>query len=81
MVNDCLRVPRRERRRFRAILHNCRRHGVASQARGQADFPGWLRGYASYIHMVHPEEGALLLDEVEALLAEGSSGEPAGEAP
>lgn len=72
VVNDCLRVPRRERRRFRAILHNCRLHGVGSQARGRADMPGYLRGYASYIHMVHPEEGRQLLTEVEALLGEGT---------
>ena len=68
VVNDCLRVPRRERRRFRAILHNCRLHGVRSQARGRADMSGFLRGYASYIHMVHPEEGRQLLAEVEAVL-------------
>jgi hypothetical protein len=68
VVNDVLRVPRDERRRFRAILHNCRTLGIESQARGRADFAGWLRGYASYIHMVHPEEGAELLREVHELL-------------
>lgn len=73
VVNDVLRVPREERRRFRAVLHNCRTHGVESQARGRANFAGWLRGYASYIHMVHPEEGAGLLREVEELL--GGEGE------
>jgi retron-type reverse transcriptase len=68
VVNDALRVPRSERRRFRAILHNCKTHGIESQARGRKDFVGWLRGYASYIHMVHPEEGADLLREVAELL-------------
>jgi retron-type reverse transcriptase len=68
VVNDALRVPRDERRRFRAILHNCRTHGIESQARGRKDFAGWLRGYASYIHMVHPEEGAELLRQVEELV-------------
>jgi hypothetical protein len=68
VVNDVLRVPRDERRRFRAILHNCRTQGIESQARGRADFAGWLRGYASYIHMVHPEEGRDLLDQVTELL-------------
>ncbi|MFT5682209.1 MAG: RNA-directed DNA polymerase [Myxococcota bacterium] len=68
VVNDCLRVPRQERRRFRAILHNCQKHGVASQARGRADMAGYLRGYASYINMVHPEEGRELLAAVDALL-------------
>ncbi|MEK6238598.1 MAG: reverse transcriptase family protein, partial [Planctomycetales bacterium] len=68
VVNDVLRVPRPQRRAFRAMLHNCRKHGVASQARGNASFPDYLRGFASYIHMVHPEEGRRLLDEVNELL-------------
>jgi hypothetical protein len=79
VVNDELRVPRDERRRFRAILHNCREHGVESQARGHARFGDYLRGFASYVHMVQPEEGVELLAEVEALLGpedEGPGGEP-----
>jgi hypothetical protein len=68
VVNDELRVPREERRRFRAILHNCRRHGLASQSRGHARFADYLRGFASYVHMVDPEEGAELLRQVEDLL-------------
>jgi RNA-directed DNA polymerase len=68
VVNDELRVPREERRRFRAILHNCREQGVASQARDRPRFTEYLRGYASYINMVHPEEGAELLRQVNELL-------------
>src|SRR5207248_1706229 len=78
VVNDALRIPREDRRRFRAILHNCKVHGVESQARGRANFPGWLRGFASYIHMVHPEEGEKLLAQVAELLGvedEESGGE------
>lgn len=74
VVNDCLRVPREQRRQLRAILHNCRRHGVASQARGRVNFASWLRGYAAYIHMVHPEEGRKLLREVEDVLRRDSGG-------
>lgn len=73
VVNDCLRVPRDQRRRFRAILHNCQRHGVESQTRGRDDFRNWLRGFASYIHMVHPEEGRALLSDVDELLRTESS--------
>jgi retron-type reverse transcriptase len=78
VVNDELRVPREERRRFRAVLHNCRTHGLESQARGRAGFAQYLRGFASYIHMVHPEEGTELLREVEALL--GPEADEAGDA-
>jgi len=68
VVNEELRIPRDARRRFRAILHNCKKHGVASQARQHPRFEGYLRGFASYINMVHPEEGAELLRQVEELL-------------
>jgi retron-type reverse transcriptase len=74
VVNDELRIPREERRRFRALLHNCRRHGVASQARGHADLGGYLRGFASYVHMVDPGEGAELLHQVEELLGPEGDG-------
>ena len=76
VVNDTLRVPREERRRFRAILHNCRLHGLAAQSRGHPRFASYLRGFASYIHMVHPEEGEELLRQVEELLGpEADDGE------
>lgn len=68
VVNDELRIPREQRRRFRALLHNCRRHGLASQARGREDLGAYLRGFASYVHMVHPDEGAELLRQVDELL-------------
>lgn len=73
VVNDSLRVPREERRKFRAILHNCVKLGVESQARGNPRFKEYLRGFASYLHMVHPEEGTELLQQVSALL--GTTGE------
>jgi retron-type reverse transcriptase len=75
VVNDELRVPREARRRFRAVLFNCRAHGVASQARGNPRFGDYLRGFASYVHMVHPEEGEELLRQVDALLGPEAEGE------
>jgi RNA-directed DNA polymerase len=74
VVNDELRVPREERRRFRAILHNCQKHGIASQAKGHKRFKEYLRGFASYVHMVQPEEGEELLRQVDELL--GTEGKP-----
>ncbi len=65
VVNDELRLPRRERRRLRAILHNCRRFGVSSQARGNPAFLEHLRGLASYLQMVQPEEGAEVARQIE----------------
>ncbi|WNG46034.1 RNA-directed DNA polymerase [Archangium minus] len=68
-VNQKVSVPREERRRFKAILANCRKHGVASQARGRPDFERWLEGYAAYVRMVHPELGARWQGEVKELLS------------
>ncbi|HZU37816.1 MAG TPA: reverse transcriptase family protein [Gemmataceae bacterium] len=76
VVNDELRIPREARRRFRAVLYNCRRHGLASQARGREDLVTYLRGFASYVHMVCPDEGAELLRQVEELLGPEGPEEP-----
>jgi len=66
---DSPSVPREARRRFRAILHNCRKNGVASQKREREDFESYLRGFAAYVHMVQPDLGKRWLAEVETLLA------------
>ncbi|MCP3135878.1 reverse transcriptase family protein [Pyxidicoccus xibeiensis] len=68
-VNQQVSIPREDRRRFKAILANCRQHGVESQARGRPDFPAWLEGYAAYVRMVHPELGERWQREVKELLA------------
>lgn len=67
VVNQKINVPREDRRKFRAILHNCAKHGVASQAGDHADFPAYLAGYAAYVHMVDPALGKKYLDEVARL--------------
>jgi hypothetical protein len=77
VVNDGLHVPRADRKRFRAILHNCAKHGVASQAKRAAgegnardDFEAYLAGYAAYVHMVEPALGKKWVAEVARLLGE-----------
>jgi RNA-directed DNA polymerase len=74
VVNERAAVSRAERRRFRAILHNCAKHGVASQAQGREDFEAYLAGYAAYVHMVDPVLGKRYMDEVARLL-ESAAGE------
>lgn len=68
VVNQRPTIPRADRRRFRAILHNCRTGGLASQANGRDDFADYLRGYAAYVHMVQPDLGRRWQAEVEAIL-------------
>lgn len=74
VVNAGVHVPRADRRRFRAILHNCRKHGLPSQARGRDDFEAFLAGYAAYVNMVEPALGKRWLAEVEALVKGGGNG-------
>ena len=68
VVNAGIHVPRVDKKRFRAILHNCKKLGVASQARGREDFAAYLRGYAAYVKMVDPTLGAKLVAQVEEVL-------------
>ncbi|MFT3698890.1 MAG: reverse transcriptase family protein [Kofleriaceae bacterium] len=70
VVNESVHVPRADRKRFRAILHNCAKHGVASQAKGNDHFESYLAGYAAYVHMVEPELGKQWIAEVARLLGE-----------
>ena len=70
VVNAGVHVPRADRKRFRAILHNCKKHGVASQANGKADFEAYLAGYAAYVRMVEPGLGQKFVDEVARLLGD-----------
>ncbi|HEY4239991.1 MAG TPA: reverse transcriptase family protein [Kofleriaceae bacterium] len=61
VVNEKLAVPRAEVERLRAILHNCRRHGPASQNRDQhPDFRAHLRGRVAWIDSLDPAKGARL---------------------
>ncbi len=70
VVNARASVPRADRRRFRAILYNCEKHGLASQARDREDFEAYLAGYAAYVHMVDPVLGRRYLDLVARLLGD-----------
>ncbi len=68
VVNEKVGIPRDERRKFKAILANCKHHGVESQARGRENFAAWLRGYAAYVRMVHPKLGEKWQQDIEELL-------------
>ncbi len=78
VVNSGMFIPRRDRQRFRAILNNCDKHGLAAEAAKFAtqepagvhtDFKAYLRGFASYVKMVQPALGGKWLAQVKALLA------------
>lgn len=61
VVNEKLAAPRAEVERLRAILHNCRRHGPATQNReGHPDFRAHLRGRVAWVSSLDPSKGARL---------------------
>jgi len=62
VVNDRLNVSRSDFDRLKAILHNCVRHGPASQNREtHPHFQEHLRGRVAHVLNVNPERGAKLL--------------------
>jgi len=69
VVNDHPAVPRTLRRRFRAMLTNVKKNGLAAEARGHEDFEAYLRGFAAYVQMVQPELGARFAREIEEAIA------------
>ncbi|MBK8100868.1 MAG: RNA-directed DNA polymerase [Planctomycetes bacterium] len=61
IVNDRVSIPRRERERLEAILHNSVRFGPATQNRaGVPDFRAWLLGHLARVTWLHPTLGARL---------------------
>jgi len=58
VVNQRPNVPRRVRRRLRAILHHAKKEGLGKQNRqNHKNFRGWLSGMIAYTRMVNPETG------------------------
>jgi retron-type reverse transcriptase len=73
VVNAGVHVPRADRKRFRAILHNCEKTGLAEQAKTAnktvAELAAYLAGFAAYVQMVEPALGKRFGAQVEAILA------------
>jgi retron-type reverse transcriptase len=67
-VNCGATLPRRTRRRLRAILHQAKRSGLAAQNRdGRDNFAAWLDGMIAYVAMVQPAEGDRLRQQFRSL--------------
>jgi retron-type reverse transcriptase len=68
VVNTGPSVPRRYRRRLRAILHNARRTGLEAQnLTNHPRFAESLRGRIEFVRSTHPELADRLLAELTAL--------------
>lgn len=64
VVNERLSIPRRERKRFRALLYQIKRDGLGSQhwqqgpnASTAVPFLERIEGYAQFIRLLHPDLG------------------------
>lgn len=68
IVNDHLNVERRAYDRLKAVLHNCRVRGPATENRdGRADFRAHLDGRVGWVEQVNPTRGAKLRAAFEAI--------------
>lgn len=62
VVNEHVNMSRREYDQLKATIHNCLRHGPASQNRqNHPDFEAHLRGRIEYLRQLNPERGERLL--------------------
>jgi len=69
VVNNGPSVPRRYRRRLRAILHNARQTGLQAQNReNHPRFAESLRGRTEFVRSTHPDLAEQLLAELNALI-------------
>ncbi|MCC6872909.1 MAG: RNA-directed DNA polymerase [Sandaracinaceae bacterium] len=68
VVNDKPSVPRSERKRLRAILHQAKKTGLEKQNRaGVPSFEAHLRGKIAYVSMIDGTRGAELAKALDAL--------------
>ncbi len=64
VVNEKPRLPRKQLKRLRAILHRARTEGLSKQNReNRPDFRQWLEGMIAYVNMVQPELGIKLHEQ------------------
>ncbi len=81
VVNQRANLPREQRRRIRAILHDLAKKGPKCAVRGRGDgFLRWLSGHLAYVASIDRNEGVKLVKEMEEALAgeadRGSGGSP-----
>jgi retron-type reverse transcriptase len=64
VVNNVPGLPRSERMRLRAIIHQARKHGLKKPERSKVkDVRAWLLGKIGYVRMVNPLQGQKLMKQ------------------
>ncbi len=70
VVNEKANVPKKELKRFRAVLFQIEKDGFAGKHWGRSsDVLASMMGFANFVFMVNPEKGAELQARVRALMA------------
>ena len=67
VVNDHATLPRPERDRLRALLHNCATRGWRTQAGGEPDYPAHVLGRIAWVGSLDPVFGARLRASYDAI--------------
>jgi hypothetical protein len=67
VVNDGQRVPRTQRRRFRALLHHLETRGVDQHGRTTTELRAYVLGFASWLQMVDRDRWRPLIARARAL--------------
>ena len=70
VVNEKLNPPKSSLKRFRAVLHRLEQEQEPKIVWGQGSLEASIKGFANFVHMVNPEKGQKLLDQVHQLLAQ-----------
>ncbi|HVI43821.1 MAG TPA: reverse transcriptase family protein [Chitinophaga sp.] len=68
VVNEKLSIDRDTLRKFRALLHQVSKTGLAGKKWGKGNIISSMEGYANFVYMVKPELGAKLKATLAALL-------------
>lgn len=69
-VNEKLNVDRKTLKRFRALLFQIEKDGLAGKSwNNSTDLLKSIQGYANFVNMVNPEKGATLLTKVKMITA------------
>jgi RNA-directed DNA polymerase len=68
VVNDKLGISRKKLRQFRAVLHQLKTKDAAELKWGHGNLTSAVTGYANFVKMVKPVQGASLQNTIAALL-------------
>lgn len=68
VVNEKLGLNRKKLRRFRAVLHQLKTKDAAELKWGNGNLASAVTGYANFVKMVKPAQGAALQNRIAALL-------------